>query len=126
MPPGIHRRNASEQETRTFKAHFLAVILGVEPKFPQFLWDRLIVQTEMTLNFLRQSTFNRTSAAWEYFSGPFQYDATPLGPLGMNAIIHKKSSRRHSWDFRGKYGWIVGAAIDHYRCQKVVSEDTKT
>ena len=44
----------------------------------------------------------------------------------MNVIIHKKASLPHSWDFRGKYGWIVEAAMDHYLCQKVVSKDNKT
>ena len=80
----------------------------------------------MTLNFIRQWTFNRTISSWEYFTGPFQYDATPLGPLGINFIIHKNASRRHLWDFIGKDGWNLGAAMDHYRFQKVVSEDTKT
>ena len=73
----------------------------------------------MTLNFLRQSTFIQKVSAWEYFAGPFQYDATPLGHLGMNIIIHKKASRRHSWGFRGKDGWSVGVAMDYYRCQKM-------
>ena len=53
-PPDIHRRNASEQAIRTFKADFIAVLSGVAPGFPQFLWDILIVQTEMKLNLLCQ------------------------------------------------------------------------
>ena len=125
VPPDTHRINASERAIRNFKVHFLAVLSWMEPDFPSFLWDIPLVQTEMTLNFLYQSTFNQTISAWKYFAGPFQYNATPLGPLGMNVIIHKKSSQHHSWDFRGKSGWSVGAAMDHYRCQKVVSKDTK-
>ena len=58
------------------------------------------MQNEMTLNFLCQSIFNQTISSWEYFSGPFQYDATPLGYLGMIIVIHKKASRCHSWDLR--------------------------
>ena len=60
VPPDIHRRNAVERAIRTFKAYFLAVLLGLAHEFPQFLWDLLLVQTETTLNSLRQSTFNRT------------------------------------------------------------------
>ena len=101
VPPNIHRRNEAEREIRTFKVHFLAVLSEVAPDFPQFLWDLLLVQTEMNLNFLHQSTFNRTISYWEYFAGSFQYDATSLGSLGMNIIIQKKASRHHSWDFRG-------------------------
>ena len=126
VPPGIHRRNEAERAIHTFRAHLLAMLSGVAPDFPQLLWDLLLVKTEMTLNFLRQSTFNRKISAWEYFACPFQYDAAPLGPLGANVIIHKKASRRHSWDFRGKDGWSVGAEMDHYRCQKVEAKDTKT
>ena len=37
VPPDTHRINAAEREIRTFKAHFLAVLLGVAPDFPQFL-----------------------------------------------------------------------------------------
>ena len=69
---------------------------------------------------------NQTISAWEYFAGPFQYGATPLGPLGMKVIIHKKASQRHSWGFRGKDGWSVEAAMDHSSCQTVVSKDTNT
>ena len=102
IPRNIHRINAAKRAVRTFKAHFLAVLSEVTSDFPQFLWDLLLVQTGMTLNFLCQSTFNRMTLAWEYFAVPFQYDATPLGPLGMNGIIHKRASQCHSWEFIGK------------------------
>ena len=54
VPPDIHRRNAPEQAIRTFKVHFLSILAGIAPDFPKFLWDHLLPQTEMTLNFLRQ------------------------------------------------------------------------
>ena len=104
VPPNIHRINAAEQVICTFKAHLLAVLLGSAPDFHQFLWDLLLVQTEMTLKSLHQSTFNQTISYWEYFDSPFKCDATTLGPLGMNVIIHKRASRCHSWYLRGKYG----------------------
>ena len=63
VPPGIHRRNEAERAIHTFKAHLLAMLSGVAPDFPQLLWDLLLVKTEMTLNFLRQSTFNRKISA---------------------------------------------------------------
>ena len=44
----------------------------------------------------------------------------------MNVIIHKKDSRRHSWDFIGNYEWSVGSEMNRHRCEKVVSKDTKT
>ena len=58
------------------------------------------------------------------FTGqPFNYDATPIGPLGIKAIVHKKTSMRNVLDFRGKDGWRIGVALDHYRCQCVIGQD---
>ena len=51
VSPDIHIRNAAELEIHTLKAHFLAILSGVAPEFPQFLWDLLLLQPEMTLNF---------------------------------------------------------------------------
>ena len=119
VPPNVHRRNAAERAIRTFKAHFLSILAGVSPDFPANLWDRLLPQAEMTLNFLRQSRINPKISAWEFYNGPFDFDATPLGPLGCRVIIHKKTDSRQSWDFRGKDGWSVGVSLEHYRCQRV-------
>ena len=58
VPPGFHRRNAAERAIRTFKAHFLAILSGVDPSFSKFLWVKLLPQTELTLNLLRQSVLS--------------------------------------------------------------------
>ena len=55
VPPGCHRRNAEEVAIRNFKAHFLSVLAGTAEDFLPLLWDRLLLQTEITLNILRQS-----------------------------------------------------------------------
>ena len=45
VPPNVHRRNISEIAIRTFKAHFLAILAGVDPDFPKYMWDNLLTQT---------------------------------------------------------------------------------
>ena len=60
VPPDIHRRNSEERAIKTFKAHFLSILSGIAPDFPKLLWDHLLPQTEMTMNFLRQSTLDPT------------------------------------------------------------------
>ena len=45
VPPNVHIRNAAERAIRTFKAHFLAVLDGVDPSFPKLIWDKLLVHT---------------------------------------------------------------------------------
>ena len=32
--PHVHCRNAAEREIWTFKAHFISVLVGVDPRFP--------------------------------------------------------------------------------------------
>ena len=96
VPPNTRRSNAAERAIRTFKAHFLSILVGVAPDFPRNLWDLLLPQTELTLSLLRQATLDPTRSAWSYFHGPFNYDATPIGPLGCDIIAHKKTGTRHS------------------------------
>ena len=50
--PDVHRRNAAERAIQTFKAHFLAILVGVDSAFPSSLWDTLLPQIELTLNLL--------------------------------------------------------------------------
>ena len=124
VPPHIHRRNAAERAIRTFKAHFLAILAGIADDFPKRCWDLLVPQTELTLNLLRQSRLRPEISAYEHVEGPFDYNATPLGPLGCAVLIHKKTSQRHSWDFRAREGWSIGAAMQSYRCDRVIAKDS--
>ena len=82
MPHNVHRRNIAERAIRTFKAHFLSILTGIPPSLPNYLWGKLLPQTELSLNLLRQSTVTPLTSAWEDFNGPFNFDATPLGPIG--------------------------------------------
>ena len=100
VPPNMHCRNAASRIIQTFKEQFLSILAGVSSTFPNFLWDKLLPQTELTLNLLRQSKIALAISTWEHFNGPFNFDATPLNPLGIPIIIHDKSGIRRSWDFR--------------------------
>ena len=126
VPPNVHRANTAERAIQTFKAHFLSILAGIDISFPNYLWDKLLPQTELTLNLLRQATIAPSLSAWEAFHGAFNYDATPLGPMGCPVIIHNKASTRKSWDFRGRDGFSIGPALLHYRCFQVVGSTTKT
>ena len=106
------------------EAHFISILTGVAPYFPRNMWDLLLPQTELTLNLLRQATLDPTQSAWSYFHGPFNYDATPIGPLGCDIIAHNKTGTRHYWDFRGAAGWYVSVALQHYRCHTSVAKAT--
>ena len=57
-PPHIHRINAAERAIRTYKNHFTAGLCSVHPNFPIAEWDRLLPQSELTLNLLCVSRVN--------------------------------------------------------------------
>ena len=103
VPPNVHRRNIAERAIRTFKAHFLAILAGVDPNFPKYMWDNLFTQIELTINLLRQATLNPIISAWEYYNRPFDYGATHLGLLGCKIIIHNTSNTRKSWNQNFKH-----------------------
>ena len=126
VPSDMHRQNAAERAIRKFKAHFLAILSGAAPDFPHHLWDLLLPQTKITLNLLQQATYNPAISAWENFNGKFNYNATPIVPLGISVIVHTKPGRRQSCDFRGKDGWSVGASMAHYRYQHVIPKLTRS
>ena len=125
VPPDFHRRNIAKRAIRTFKSHFLSIMAGVSDAFPNFLWDCLLPQTELTLNLLCQSNISLSISAWEHYNGPFNFDATPIGPMGCPVIIHSNPSTQRSWDFCGRKGFSIGPALNHYRCFHVTNATTK-
>ena len=121
----MHRRNTAEKMIHTFKAQFLSILSGVSSTFHNFLWDKLLPQTELTLNILRQSNIAPDISAWDHFNGSFNFYATKLAPLGSPIIIYNKPGTHRSWDFRGRKGFTIGPALEHYRRFQVVDATTK-
>ena len=126
VTPDTHRRNAAEQMIQIFKAHFLSILSGVSRKFNNFLWDKILPQTELTLNFLHQSNIAPAISSWEHFNGPFNFNAITLAPLGSPIIIYTKPGTHRFWDFCGRKGLTIGPDLDHYRCFQVVYAITKS
>jgi hypothetical protein len=124
VPPHNHRRNAAERAIRTFKNHFVTILCGTDPNFLLHLWDRLIPQTLVTLNLLRASRINPRLSSQAQLHGAFDYNRTPLGPLGTKVLIHEKPATRESWAPHGDPGWYIGLAPNHYRCHKVYAINT--
>ena len=126
VPPGCHRRNAAEVAIRNFKAHFLSVLAGVSEDFPINLWDRLLPQTEITLNLLRQSNATPTVSAYAHLSGPFDYNKMPLAPMGCGAQVHEKTDKRGTWSFHSVDGWYLYTSPEHYRTHVCQVKSTRS
>ena len=88
--PHDHQLNPAEYTIQTFKNHFHANLQGCDKRCPKYLWCRFIPQTVMTLNMLQQLSINPKLSAHDQLFGTFNYNHTPLAPLGTKVIIHEK------------------------------------
>jgi len=124
--PYDHRNNFAERAIQTFKSHFISILNGTDSDFPSHLWCRLIYQAVITLNMLRRSRINPKLSAYNQIFGNFDFNATPLAPCGMKAIIYEKKAQRIStWSDHGQHGWYVGPKPNHYRNYNVYVTSTR-
>ncbi len=114
VPPGCHQQNAAEVAIRNFKSQFLSILAGVADDFPQNLWDRLLPQTEITLNLIWQSNTMPKISAYAHLSGPFDYNKMPLAPMGCEAQIHEKTDKQGTWAYHSINGWYLFTSPEHY------------
>jgi len=126
VPPHCHRRNIAETSIKNFKQHFISVLSGLPPSFPLNLWHKLLPQTELTLNLLRQSNAYPTVSAHQALFGTFDYNRQPLAPLGCEVLIHEAAGNRPSWGQHAKKGWSLGTSSEHYRSHIIFVKETNS
>jgi hypothetical protein len=71
VPLDNHRQNLVERAIQMFKNHFKAFLAGVDDTFPMQLLDKMLPQTVLTLNLLRQSNVTPTVSVYQYIQGNF-------------------------------------------------------
>ncbi len=126
VPPDNHRQNLAERAIQTFKNHFKAIITGVDDSFPMRLWDKLLPQTILTLNLLRQSNVAPTVSAYAYINGSFDYNAMPLAPMGCAVQMHESTNRRTTWAENSINGWYLHTSPEHYWCHIIHMKKTRS
>ena len=122
---GTHRRNCAERAIQTYEKHFIAGILGVDLAAQIHLWDNLIPQCDMTLNMLRFPPIHPQISTNDTINGTFNFNSTPLAPVGCKVVVHKKPTKRETWDPAGTNGFYLGPAMQHYRCYSCYVTKTK-
>jgi hypothetical protein len=65
---------------------------------------------------LRFSRCNPKISANQEVYGAFNFNKTPLAPLGTKALIYDDPTSRASWAPHATDGYYVGPANNHYRC----------
>jgi len=125
VPPGNHRRNQAKRAIQTFKAYFIAILAGVDDKFPLSLWCHLLEPTELTLNLLRQSKVVPKISAFAHVHGHHDYTKKPFAPLGCAIEAHVKPDDRNTWDTRSDAGFSLGTSMERHRCFRVYVTKTR-
>jgi hypothetical protein len=123
--PGDHRLNHAERAIQTFKSKFICFREGADPNFPKNCWDLLIAQTVLAMNLLRPSRINPMISAYTQVHGEFDFNKTPLAPVGCKVIVHDRRNERGSWDNHGSHGFYIDRAPHHYRNYTCYMRDTR-
>ena len=125
VPPDCHCRNMAERAIQTFKNHFVAILSGVDDRFPLSLWCYLVQPAELTVNLLRQSNVAPKISAYAHVHGQHDYMKRPFAPLGCSVMAHVKPKNRRTWDVHGEVGYNIGTAMEHHRCFNVYIVKTR-
>jgi hypothetical protein len=64
---------------------------------PLQLWDEFLPQVKLTLYMLRFSQRNPKKSASQEVYGSFDFNKTPLAPLGTKALIYDNPASHASW-----------------------------
>ena len=67
---------------------------------------------------MRTSRRNSTISAYEAMEGPFDWNWTPITPLGGKSVIYTEPDKRPSWGPHARDNFNVGRALLHYRLKK--------
>ena len=56
--------------------------------------------------------------------GAYDFNSTPVAPLGTRIFVHEKSTVCRSWEIIGIDGWYLGQYLYHYWSFEVFSTNT--
>ncbi len=116
VPLHNHQENAAKRAIPTFKEHFIATLATIDMLCPLQLWDEFLPQVKLTSNMLRFSQQNSKKSANQEVYGSFDFNKTPLAPLGTKALVYNDPGSQTSWAPHATDGFYVGPASDHYQC----------
>ena len=113
--PHNHAAQAAEPAVKTAKYHIIATIATFNYHCPIQLWSKMLPQMQDTLNMMRTSRNNKKLTAYEELKGDFDWNRTPLAPLGTKAWAFIDPDERNTYAPHCDLAYVVGRAEHHYR-----------
>jgi hypothetical protein len=71
------------------------------------------------------SRINPRLSSYAALEGQFNFNKTPLAPVGTKALIFLDPNKRNTWQSHAVDAWYVGPAKQHYRNYKFFIPETK-
>jgi hypothetical protein len=65
-------------------------------------------------------------SAYTQLHGEFDFNRTPIAPIGCKVIVHDRRNEHGSWDNHGSPGYCIDRAEQHYRNYKCYMKNTKS
>ncbi len=117
VPLHNHHVNTAERSIAMFKEHFVTAFATVDTLCPLQLWDKFLPQVKLILNLLCFSCCNPALVSSnEELYGAFNFNKTPLVPLGTKALAFDNPATRASWAPHATNDYYIGPASNHYQC----------
>jgi hypothetical protein len=86
----------------------------------------MIPQIVLVTNLMRPSRINPLLLAYTQLHGEFDFNRTPIAPIGCEVIVHDRRNERSSWDNHGSPGYYIDRAEQHYRNYKCYMKNIKS
>jgi hypothetical protein len=123
--PDDHRVNACERAIQTWKNHWIAGLSTLDPTCPLQLWCQFIEQGQDTLNMLRKARVNPKLSAYAILEGQFDFNKTPLAPVGTKSLVFLDPKHRRSFQTKAMDAYYCGPVKMHYRNYRFYIPETR-
>lgn len=87
VPPHNHWANPAKQAIQTFKNHFITTLCTTDPSYPQYLWNHVVKQAEITLLLLYQSNLHFHLSAYTHIYKAFHFNVTLMALAKTKVVI---------------------------------------
>ena len=104
-----HQINAVERAMQTTKDHLIAGLCTTDKDFPVQLWDKIIEQSQDTLNMLRTLRVHPQLSSYTVLEGVHDFNKNLMAPSGTRATIFNLPELRTSWGTRALDGILLQA-----------------
>ena len=71
---------------------------------------------------LQDSRIHPNISANDALNGTFNYNTTPLAPVGCKVVAHTKLDKRKTYDPANMDGFNIRPCMEHYRCHIIILE----